>query len=487
MINLNEPNYYGIGKGAAQVIDLSQINNMYNRLLQTRMLQEQKDAAAINEMVSQYDPNKQDLRAEDIKDYNDKFSQWKTLYLQNKNLARNPASNPDLYKKAEQLRNEMGVLAKESKETYHTLGEISSKYKQNENAFDQSAVQKMNLYRSLPTSEIKRVNGGQLPQWGDFELKYNPIDDKAATEYVKKQAVIAGLKPKEETEVLKVGDGKNGLNLYENQIRVIEKYPPEFIGHLADTYALSYPNEIKSYNQQFRNMPPENVAAVQQQLKKDFGVDMEIKDGRGLQHATWIMKYGKQWAGDVVRKDQAKIDAAEEAKYQKHRAEKNADKQASDYRQDYLIRKRAKSNPQDEGIGYVDAYDDLENEISEQGAAYKPTKLNSKLMSVVSDVLKEDGSRSRIEDVFVSKGKDGKIRVYRQDPVVDKKNKNTGRLKMTEEQLITTIDKEHFNVLANKNLSIDRRNEASGTGKKKPSKGSKKYKGIDAEGNPIFE
>lgn len=471
MINLNEPNYYGIGKGAAQVIDLSQINNMYNRLLQTRMLQEQKDAAAINEMVSQYDPNKQDLRAEDIKDYNDKFSQWKSLYLNNKKLARNPASNPDLYKKAEQLRNEMGVLARESKEAYHTLGEVSSKYKQNADAFDQSAVQKMNLYRTLPTSEIKKVNGGQLPQWGDFELKYNPIDDKAATEYVKKQAVIAGLKPEEETEVLKVGDGKNGLNLYENQIRVIEKYPPEFIGHLADTYALSYPNEIKSYNQQFRNMPPENVAAVQQQLKKDFGIDMEIKDGRDLQHATWIMKYGKQWAGDVVIKDQAKIDAAEEAKYQKHRAERNADQKQSDYRRADLIASRSKEGSEDEGVDFVDSYGDLDNIVSgEQGSAYFTTKLNSKLTGIINDVLVDNGSKDRVRDVFLVKGKDGKIRVYR--TTGEEKNK---RYKVTEDNLVTTIDKEHFNVLANKNLSIDRRNEASGTGKKGKKKGTNTY------------
>lgn len=464
MINLNEPNYYGVGKGFAQVIDTRGVENMYYRLLQNRMMQEQKDTAAINEMTSQYDPNKQDLRAEDIAEYNEHFTKWKSLYLNNRKLSRNPASNPELYKQAEELRSKMGMITKESKEVYHTLGLVADDYFKNRDKYDQSAVEKMNLYRTLPTSEIKRLNGGRLVGNTDFELDYQPVDDKAASAFVKKYALDKGQGYKQSATVLVKGDGANGLPLYENKTRFVDEFDPNIVIEAADAYVLSYPNELKAYNQDFKRINPEEIVALEEKIKTDFGYNMEIKSGIDLQHAAWITKYGKQWVEDKnVRDVKAKEYAANKLWKERRAITKSDQKEVAEYKSTLTTARQKNDNIKNDD-DFLNAYQNLTDEIPDENTPKPAQDLPSSSMSLINSILKESGysgagALAPDEYFLVRQGK--KIAVFENsgDP------KNPYQIIKENRRLV--IDPTQVNIKANTPLGIGPKKDAAGLGKPK--------------------
>lgn len=167
------PTSTGIGQGSAQIFDTTGVTNLYGQILQRRQLQDERDSQVTAELMRQYDPNKQGLRKDDLAEYNDLYTKYKNVYLQNKDLYRNPLKNQKAYNEANELASKMAALKTESVELSKVFGETGGIMAKNSSKFSETTKESFKTMTNLPVSKIKSMYGGRLPTSVDFE-EYRP-------------------------------------------------------------------------------------------------------------------------------------------------------------------------------------------------------------------------------------------------------------------------------------------------------------------------
>lgn len=358
----------------AQVIDTRGVLNAYMINQQRRALIEQRENQMLQEMVMSYDPNKQKgLQAKDVGDYQNLYTQWKQLHLSNKDLMKNPAKYPDLYRKSEQLKSQMGTVARLSEQDAGFWGNFSKMYSdpnQRDKFMDGSVTAVYNA-RNMPVMEQMRLRGKTF-DWSDVELKFNPPDSKTIFEEVE----IAGAA----TNQMEVGERvlSYNPNSYEERVVDFKKIKPEAVQSAYVNATNRDKNISKGYGQMFSSMKPEDIAFYQQKVKEATGIDFLIKSGDDLGKADWMIR-GSYIEGKERSRtnDKLKLKDQENAKIRAEQRELNNQKILINEREQSQIRVKQtpgavrNTKPQDDAL-YKDAVET--NKLLSKGAGYSQVK-----------------------------------------------------------------------------------------------------------------
>lgn len=176
---------YGIGQGAAQVFNTTDIVKYMADASYKRQQMQMKENQAMMEMFKDYDPEKKSLNTMDIPLYNEKYNKFKELYIANKGLYSNPASNIMAYKEAQSLAGDMKQIATESQQVHQLLGSLNQTYASTQGlGLSDSAIDEMKFLSSNNVKDIKSKYNGVIPSLTSFE--YMPRD----VDYTKVQEAI---------------------------------------------------------------------------------------------------------------------------------------------------------------------------------------------------------------------------------------------------------------------------------------------------------
>jgi hypothetical protein len=302
---MQEQDLYGLGKGAAQVINTSRSLQNFMILSQRRALIEQRDGQMLQEMVQGYDPNKmKGLQAKDVADYQSMYTQWKSLYLNNKDMMKNPAKYPQQFQQAEELKRRMNTLVRLSEQDKQFNEDFGIEYKKNPDKYFDGSVEVIYNNKNLPVSKQLQERG-RLLDWTDVELNYKPPSTEQITKQVKQ--TVTGL-PEGFTEfrrnVIKKG-GTDGLDITENIVQDVEMFKPEAVDIAYESYAKYDGNMQKAYNQLFNRLSPAERMDYQRKVKEVTGVDMVINNGVDLGKADWMINGSMIKNAPKVEKDEA--------------------------------------------------------------------------------------------------------------------------------------------------------------------------------------
>lgn len=362
---MTEVEIYGAGKGAAQVFNTSGSLRLHGQLMQQRAYIQQRDQAMLQNMVNTYDPNKQDLRTADVQDYQQIYTEWKKLHLDNKELMKNPAKFPDQFRQAEDLKTKMNFIARGSQEIHKFTGEFSKMALTDPDKFTDGSVELTNSWGNKSTMQIYQELG-HLPTYGDVELK---------AKAPKKEEIISLVEnvAKDNNAItygaVEIGKGRNvGVGDFEILVRPFKKIKPEAVNIAYEMGVGADGNMQKFYNQKFKNSTPEQVAVLQEQVFKNFGFQMPIENGEDFGKATWMVEAGIIQDKERVEKDEAALAKKEMDEFiQKKEIDKKYDIAAEGRaearaRRTALFTKSLQGTPKteqdglyDESIGIVDA------------------------------------------------------------------------------------------------------------------------------------
>jgi hypothetical protein len=301
---MNEVEIFGPGKGAAQVFNTSGSLRMYANIMQQRAMIQQKEQAMLQEMVNTYDPNKQDLRTADVRDYQQLYSEWKNIHLTNKELMKNPSKYPDQYRYAEELKTKMNFIARGSKEVNSFAGEFGKMALTNDDKFTDGSVEAVNGWRNKSVMQIYNELG-HLPTYSDVELKAKPPKREEIVNLVEgvakdNNAITYG--------AVEIGKGRAvGVGDYEILVRPFKKVNPEAVDVAYGIATGNDANIQKYYNQKFKSATPEQIGVLQNQIFKNFGVQVPIESGEDYGKATWMVEAGIIQEKEVVKKDEAAL------------------------------------------------------------------------------------------------------------------------------------------------------------------------------------
>lgn len=297
-----EQDLYGIGKGFAQVINTNRSLQTFLIMSQRRQTIEQRENAMLQELVQSYDPNKQKgLQAKDVADYQNLYTQWKKLHLSNKDLMKNPAKYPEQYKQAEQIKQQMNAVAKMSEQDGQFWGDFSKTYQDPKKRDDYMDGSVEVVYNARNTPVLQQMKQrGKLYDWSDIELKYNAPDTKTVFEKVQQVAkTTGGFEYKENT--IKPADG---VNTFMDIVQPYEEYKPEAVALAYETEIKRDDNVRRYYEQQFKYSKPEEIAAMQQKVKEQTGIDLPIQTGKDLGYADWLVRGSKLMMNTKERKNE---------------------------------------------------------------------------------------------------------------------------------------------------------------------------------------
>ncbi len=310
-----EQDLFGIGKGAAQVMNTNRSLQTFFAVQQRRMLLEQRDNMMLQEMVAGYDPSKQKgLQGKDVADYQQLYTAWKGLHLQNKDLMKNPGKYPDQYKAAEEIKRRMLTVARLSEQDAAFNGNASQAFFKDPDKYQDGSVELVYKNRNVPVLQQMRERGRLLDE-RDIVLNYQLPSTDVVQKYVKETAEGMPNGASYGREVIKKG-GSEGLALWQNMVQDYTKFNPEAV-ELAFGTAVNYDrNILKAYNQQFASMSPQQIAAKQQEVKTFAGVDFPITNGEQLGKADFMVRGGMVREKPKVEEDKELMRKMEMQDYQ---------------------------------------------------------------------------------------------------------------------------------------------------------------------------
>lgn len=316
-----EQDLFGMGKGAAQVINTNRSLQTYFTVQQRRAAIEQRENAMLQEMVAGYDPNKQKgLQAKDVADYQSLYSQWKALNLNNRELMKNPAKYPDQYKAAEELKRRMMTVVRLSEQDAQFNDGFSKAYMTNPDKYADGTVEAVFMNRSIPVLQQMKSRGRLLNEQ-DILLNYKLPDNDAVQKFVKETAEGMPNGATYGREVVKKG-GSEGLPLWQNVVQDYTKFTPEAIELAYNTFINYDKNNLKGYNQRFAAMNPAQIEKMQNDVKAATGIDLQIQNGEQLGLADFFVRGGMVRNAPKVEEDK---DMLRNIEFQQREKEKEAD------------------------------------------------------------------------------------------------------------------------------------------------------------------
>ena len=169
----------GIGQGAAQVFNFQPLVQLYARQQQMKQQRQLQEQAAFAEVTKQLESGKKGLRVEDLPDYNQRYNQFKELYLQNPKLYSNPAANIDAYRQAEKLKAEMNDIVVASSQFKDVSKQALSAWSRNPYRLADDAMTRISEMSRKPVMSLVQETGG-IPNITDM-LKFRPEDVDVAS------------------------------------------------------------------------------------------------------------------------------------------------------------------------------------------------------------------------------------------------------------------------------------------------------------------
>lgn len=287
-------NSFNVGDGAAQVFDNRRTINTYAQIIAQEQQRSQKASLAAQEMLATFDPNKAGVRAADMKEYNQKYEEYRNLYIQNKKLYVNPASNIEAYNRAEKLKAEMKQIAAESKQMNGLSGEVAGAYLKDAERFDDESILKMKSYENMSVSEIKKANGGRLPDAYDMVHKVKEVDPvKFSKEF---HSVLDAMGDGVVTfDVKPDGNGKQ-------DVTPTKSYTFDGVSKAYDYLQSMNSTLRKNYKALFSQASPEGIAQLQSAVSQRVGKDFVIDSPEKFAVADLYMNFGTV-RGDTKRED----------------------------------------------------------------------------------------------------------------------------------------------------------------------------------------
>lgn len=305
-----------MGKGAAQVMNTNRSLQTYFQLSQQRQLMDQRDNAMLQEMVAGYDPSKQKgLQSKDVADYQNLYSAWKGLHLQNKDLMKNPGKYPDQYKAAEEIKRRMLTVARLSEQDGKFNDDFSKAYMTNPDKYQDGTVEVIYNNRNMPVLQQMRTRGRLLDE-RDVTLSYKLPGNDVVQKFVKETAEGMPNGSIYGREVVKKG-GSEGLALWQNMVQDYTKFTPEAIKLAYGTFVNYDRNNLKGYNQRFAAMQPAELQKMQQEVKAATGMDMPITNGEELGLADFMVRGSMIRSAPKVEEDKEMMRSIEFAEWQK--------------------------------------------------------------------------------------------------------------------------------------------------------------------------
>lgn len=275
-----------IGQGFAQVFDTRAYAQDAIRNMQYHQQIEQRNAQKLAELLNS--PKADGLRVQDIPVYNDKVKEWRSIYLNNPRLYSNPASNYEAYNRAQQLKNEIDMMPKVSRQYQDSALTLVKHIADNRDKYDDDSVEKADQLMKASTFEGMQMLGGKLPNPLDFQQIPQPPDLKPIFADVDQLASRMPDGKKSVFETMKF-DGKNGVPEGRIKQREITEYNPVAITTAVANHMDS--NMRRYYEGEFKKQDPLAISRLQEQLDNTLGdQSFTIRDAKDYAMADITLK-----------------------------------------------------------------------------------------------------------------------------------------------------------------------------------------------------
>jgi hypothetical protein len=230
------------------------------------------------------------------------YNELQSIYIQNKDLYRNPLKNQTAFNRANALANEMRALAARSK---HYEQVFSDAVKSGREKYTPQSMQKLQMYMGLSSDDIFVANGNRDLSVFDFEFTPDEINPEEFRKRTQAMAVSRGSVIKQEG-YYKHTDDPNRIPI--GQLKIVEKEVIDDMGVAGIAQdMLGHDKYARRLKYEWDQLDVETQNNIRVQSSKIPGIN--LRDGAMMLAANMVkdnavIKEKENWATDIEWKQQ---------------------------------------------------------------------------------------------------------------------------------------------------------------------------------------
>lgn len=266
----------GIGRGEAQIFNLSPYLNLYLQEQQQKKLENRAIEKQIDDDLARYTP--EGMRPQDVDQFLDQYQKMKSFRVQNAESLRNPSKNVNSWNQYQDMKSRLTKLVAESKAAKENTKSLYDFRGRNLDKLDDDAFkQAMGLYNApIGTPEHDQARNFDQSQ---LVFKAPKMD------LIKLYQPLNALRPEETQDVQSLPTGQF------RKLKTRQINPGAVAQYMSAAYDTDLLNAKKGFDDMFNNTPEDQRLLLEDYARKYYDPNFVIETPKDLAVASGL--YGR--------------------------------------------------------------------------------------------------------------------------------------------------------------------------------------------------